>query len=42
MMAATRAEGETMLRNAACEPEVEDLADLLNAMGARIQGAGGP
>jgi UDP-N-acetylglucosamine 1-carboxyvinyltransferase len=42
MMAATLAEGETVLRNAACEPEVADLADLLIAMGARIQGAGGP
>jgi UDP-N-acetylglucosamine 1-carboxyvinyltransferase len=42
MMAATLAEGETIIRNAAQEPEVGDLADLLNAMGARIQGAGGP
>ncbi len=42
MMAATLAEGETILRNAAQEPEVGDLADLLVAMGARIQGAGGP
>jgi len=42
MMAACLAEGETVLRNAACEPEVTDLADLLVAMGARIQGAGGP
>jgi UDP-N-acetylglucosamine 1-carboxyvinyltransferase len=42
MMAAALAEGETVLRNAACEPEVGDLADLLIAMGARIQGAGGP
>jgi UDP-N-acetylglucosamine 1-carboxyvinyltransferase len=41
MMAATLAEGETVLRNAACEPEVADLADLLVKMGARIQGAGG-
>jgi len=40
LMAASRAEGETVLRNAACEPEVRDLADLLNAMGARIEGAG--
>jgi UDP-N-acetylglucosamine 1-carboxyvinyltransferase len=41
MMAAVRAEGETLLQNAACEPEIEDLAALLNAMGARIEGAGG-
>jgi UDP-N-acetylglucosamine 1-carboxyvinyltransferase len=41
MMAACLAEGETVLRNSACEPEVEDLARLLEAMGARIQGAGG-
>jgi UDP-N-acetylglucosamine 1-carboxyvinyltransferase len=42
MMAACRADGETLLRNAACEPEVEDLAALLSAMGARIEGAGTP
>lgn len=42
MMAAVLAEGETILRNAACEPEVEDLADFLNAMGAKIEGAGTP
>jgi UDP-N-acetylglucosamine 1-carboxyvinyltransferase len=42
MMAACLAEGETVLRNAACEPEVADLAELLVKMGARIQGAGGP
>lgn len=41
MMAAALADGETVIRNAACEPEISDLADLLNAMGARIQGAGG-
>jgi UDP-N-acetylglucosamine 1-carboxyvinyltransferase len=40
MMAACRAEGDTVLRNAACEPEIEDLAALLVAMGARIEGAG--
>ncbi len=40
MMAATRARGRTVLRNAAQEPEIEDLAALLNAMGARITGAG--
>jgi UDP-N-acetylglucosamine 1-carboxyvinyltransferase len=41
MMAACLAEGETVLRNAACEPEISDLAELLVKMGARIQGAGG-
>jgi UDP-N-acetylglucosamine 1-carboxyvinyltransferase len=40
MMAAVLAEGTTVLRNAACEPEVKALADVLNLMGARIQGAG--
>ena len=40
LMAATLAEGETILQNAAREPEVADLADLLNKMGARIEGAG--
>ena len=40
MMAAVLAKGETVLRNAAREPEVVDLADLLTAMGARIEGAG--
>ena len=40
MMAATRARGATTIRNAACEPEVADLAELLVAMGARIEGAG--
>jgi UDP-N-acetylglucosamine 1-carboxyvinyltransferase len=42
MMAACLAEGETVLRNAACEPEIADLAELLAKMGARIEGAGGP
>jgi UDP-N-acetylglucosamine 1-carboxyvinyltransferase len=42
MMAASLADGETVLRNAACEPEVNDLADLLSAMGAKIEGAGTP
>ncbi len=41
MMAASLAEGETIIRNAAQEPEIVDLADLLIKMGARIQGAGG-
>jgi UDP-N-acetylglucosamine 1-carboxyvinyltransferase len=40
MMAAALAEGVTVLNNAACEPEIEDLAELLNKMGARIAGAG--
>jgi len=40
LMAATLARGTTTLRNAAREPEVEDLADLLNRMGARVRGAG--
>ena len=40
MMAATLADGTTVLDNAAREPEVVDLADCLNAMGARITGAG--
>ena len=42
LMAATLAEGETVLQNCACEPEVADLAALLNKMGARIEGAGTP
>jgi len=42
LMAATLAEGETLLQNCAREPEVIDLADLLNKMGAKIQGAGTP
>ena len=40
MMAATLAEGTTQIENAAREPEVVDLANCLNAMGARIRGAG--
>jgi len=40
LMAATLAEGETILENCACEPEVVDLAELLTKMGARIEGAG--
>ena len=42
LMAATLAEGETVLENCAREPEVVDLAALLNKMGARIEGAGTP
>jgi UDP-N-acetylglucosamine 1-carboxyvinyltransferase len=40
MMAAVRAEGTTVLNNAAKEPEVVDLATMLNQMGAHIEGAG--
>jgi UDP-N-acetylglucosamine 1-carboxyvinyltransferase len=40
LMAATLARGETVMQNCAREPEVADLADLLNKMGARIEGAG--
>jgi len=40
MMAAALAEGSTLIEHAAREPEVVDLADLLNRMGAKIQGAG--
>ena len=40
MMAVTLARGSTTLRNAAREPEIVDLADLLNKMGARVNGAG--
>ncbi|MCK4609139.1 MAG: UDP-N-acetylglucosamine 1-carboxyvinyltransferase [Gammaproteobacteria bacterium] len=40
MMAATLADGTTVIKNAAQEPEVEDLADFLNTLGAKISGAG--
>ena len=40
MMAATLAEGQTILTNVAKEPEIVDLADMLNSMGAKISGAG--
>jgi UDP-N-acetylglucosamine 1-carboxyvinyltransferase len=40
MMAATLAEGQTIIENAAREPEVADLADFLNTLGARVSGAG--
>ncbi|RYL95135.1 UDP-N-acetylglucosamine 1-carboxyvinyltransferase [Sporolactobacillus sp. THM7-4] len=40
MMAASLAEGETILENAACEPEIVNLAQYLNAMGAKVSGAG--
>lgn len=42
MMAATLAEGVTVIESAACEPEVVDLANFLNSMGAKITGAGSP
>ncbi|MBK8810256.1 MAG: UDP-N-acetylglucosamine 1-carboxyvinyltransferase [Acidobacteria bacterium] len=42
MMAASLARGKTVIKNAACEPEIDDLAELLNKMGARIKGAGTP
>ncbi|HJN35906.1 MAG: UDP-N-acetylglucosamine 1-carboxyvinyltransferase [Prochlorococcus sp.] len=42
LMAAVLAKGTTTIENAAQEPEVQDLANLLNAMGARVSGAGGP
>jgi UDP-N-acetylglucosamine 1-carboxyvinyltransferase len=42
LMAATLADGETILQNCAREPEVADLAALLNKMGAKIEGAGTP
>ncbi|MBM3463132.1 MAG: UDP-N-acetylglucosamine 1-carboxyvinyltransferase [Armatimonadetes bacterium] len=41
-MAASLAEGETVLENAACEPEIVDLARFLQACGARVEGAGTP
>ena len=40
MLAASLAEGTTILENAARDPEIVDLAILLNSMGARIRGAG--
>jgi UDP-N-acetylglucosamine 1-carboxyvinyltransferase len=40
LMAATLADGDTVMQNCAREPEVADLADLLNKMGAKIEGAG--
>jgi UDP-N-acetylglucosamine 1-carboxyvinyltransferase len=42
MMAAALGEGITVIESAACEPEVVDLANFLNAMGAQISGAGSP
>jgi UDP-N-acetylglucosamine 1-carboxyvinyltransferase len=40
MLAAVLAKGETVMRNAACEPEIVDLAECLNKMGAKVSGAG--
>ena len=42
LMAATLAKGTTVISNAACEPEILDVADCLNKMGARVSGAGTP
>ena len=42
LMAATLAKGRTVIESAACEPEITDLANCLNAMGARITGIGSP
>jgi UDP-N-acetylglucosamine 1-carboxyvinyltransferase len=42
LMAAVLAEGETIIEDAACEPEIQDLVDLLRAMGADIKGKGTP
>lgn len=42
MSAATLATGTTVIESAACEPEIVDLANLLNAMGAKVSGAGSP
>ncbi|MBB1075885.1 UDP-N-acetylglucosamine 1-carboxyvinyltransferase [Rhodoferax sp. 4810] len=42
LMAAVLTDGRSVLHNAACEPEVVDLANFLNAMGAKIHGAGTP
>ncbi len=42
MMAASLSSGRTVIESAACEPEVQDLAAFLNAMGGRVRGAGTP
>lgn len=42
MSAATLAQGTTIIECAACEPEIVDLANMLNSMGAKIRGAGSP
>ncbi len=42
LLACVLADGETVMTGAACEPEIADLADCLNAMGAKVEGAGTP
>ena len=42
LMATSLAKGKTILKNCACEPEIESLANFLNSCGAKIQGAGTP
>ena len=42
MLASSMAQGTTVIRNAACEPEIEDLAAFVNAMGGDVSGAGTP
>ncbi len=42
LMAATLAKGRTVIESAACEPEIADLADCLNKMGAKVAGIGSP
>ena len=42
MMASSMAQGTTVIRNAACEPEIEDLANFINEMGGNVTGAGTP
>ena len=42
MMAASLAHGETIIESAACEPEIEDLANMLTEMGAKVEGIGSP
>jgi len=42
MMTAVLADGTTVIENAACEPEIQDFGDFLNAMGARVSGHGTP
>lgn len=42
MSAATLAKGVTIIESAACEPEIVDLANMLNSMGAKVRGAGSP
>src|SRR5690606_29286838 len=42
MMAAAMAEGQTVINNAAREPEINDLADFLTQLGVKVHGAGSP